>query len=218
MGGKIILIIAHRINALSNLQAVPKELGVEIDVRFDNRTGKLYLHHDPQSAGRGLEECSNLEEYLQHFQHAFVVFNIKEAGTEKQVIELAAKSGLHPDQYFLLDVEFPFLYAATRGTRADKLTTNSIAVRYSEAEPIEMALAQKGLVNWAWIDSNTKLPLDQTSAPLLMDNFKTCLVSPDRWRPDQAKTEIPAYRQKMTDLGFRLDAVMVGLEHVDLWR
>jgi len=210
------LIIAHRINAINGLADVPAHYGVEIDVRHDSRTGRLYLHHDPRTEGQGLEQCDDLEAYLKHFSHAFIVFNIKEAGIEKKCIELAAAHRIPPEHYFLLDVEFPFLYAATRGTRPD-VQTSSIAVRYSEAEPLEMALTQKGLVDWVWIDTNTTLPLDEKSAPLLMKNFKTCLVSPDRWRPDKAKEEIPAYRKRMEALGFRLDAVMTGLEHARLW-
>ncbi len=211
-------LIAHRVNTIAALQKLPKGFGVEIDVRHDSRNGRLYLSHDPLAVGQGLEKADYLDDYLQAAQPDFIVFNIKEAGVEKAVIELAAKNGLKPNQYFLLDVEFPFLYSASRGTRADGLTTKSIAVRYSEAEPLEMTLAQKGLVDWVWIDTNTKLPLDETTAPLLMNDFRTCLVSPDRWRPEQAATEIPAYRQEMNRLGFRLDAVMVGLEFAELWQ
>jgi len=203
------LIIEHRVNSIAGLKDVPPEHGVEIDVRYDNRTGRLYLNHNP---GVG----DDLEEYLKKFKHAFVVVNIKEAGIEKHCVELAAQYGVGPEKYFLLDVEFPFLYAATRGTRADKFKTSAIAVRYSEAEPIEMTLAEKGLVDWVWIDTNTILPIDEKSAPLLMQ-FKTCLVSPDRWRPDKAAVEIPAYRAQIAKLGFRLDAVMTGKENVHLW-
>ncbi len=204
------LIIEHRVNNAAGLAKVPKEHGVEIDVRHDNRTGRMYLNHDP-----GIGE--DLEDYLKSFNHAFVIFNIKEAGIEKSCMELAAKYNISPEKYFLLDVEFPFLYATTRGTRADKLRTSKIAVRYSEAEPVEMTIAQKGFVDWVWIDTNNMLPLNSHVSLQLME-FKTCLVSPDRWRPDRARIEIPAYRRHMADLGFRLDAVMVGKEFVDLWK
>ncbi len=200
------LIIEHRVNTIRGLAAVPPEHGVEIDVRHDNRTGRCYLNHN---VGGG----NDLEQYLKNFRHAFIVFNIKEAGTEQRCIELAARYHIPKDRYFLLDVEFPYLYRASRqeGVR-------EIAVRYSEAEPLEMALAQKGMVEWVWIDTNTMLPLDERTAPVLMENFKTCLVSPDRWRPEKAREEIPAYRAQMAKLGFRLDAVMVGKEFVELWK
>jgi hypothetical protein len=220
------LIIEHRVNGIdradgypTKLVDVPPEHGVEIDVRHDPATDRLYLSHDPLTAKK-LESAAYLDDYFAVFaerKNTFAVLNIKEAGVEKRCIELARHYGIGPEKYFLLDVEFPFLYAATRGTRADGFLTRAIAVRYSEAEPIEMAFAQKGFVDWVWIDTNTMLPLDATTTPTLMQ-FKTCLVSPDRWRPDKAVIEIPAYRSQVEKLNFRLDAVMVGKEYVHLWK
>lgn len=197
------LIIEHRVNTVTGLREVPQEHGVEIDVRYDNRTGGLYLNHDP---GEG----EDLEAYLKEFAHAFVIFNIKEAGIEARCISLAAQYGIPKSKYFLLDVEFPYLYRASRNEEV-----REIAVRFSEAEPLEMALAQKGFVDWVWIDTNTTLPLDERTAKELARNFKTCLVSPDRWRrPD----DIPRYREAMQKLNFRLDAAMVGKEYVRQWQ
>lgn len=193
--------IAHRVNTVQGLSDIPVTWGVEIDVRYDNRSGGLYLNHDP-----GVGE--DLENYLQQFHHRFIIFNIKEAGIEQRCIDLAAKYGIPKENYFLLDVEFPYLYRASR-----KEGVREIAVRYSEAEPIEMTLAQKGLVDWVWIDTNTQLPLDSNSVKNFA-GFKTCLVSPDRWgRPH----DILAYREKMQELHVQLDAVMVGFEHRALW-
>lgn len=197
--------IIHRINTIEGLRDTPKDCGVEVDVRHDPQKGLLYLSHDPAEPG---QVCDNLEEYLSHFNHAFIIFNIKEAGIEKQCIDLASKFGIPKSNYFLLDVEFPYFYRASRqeGVR-------EIAVRFSEAEPIEMALAQKGFVDWVWIDTNTRLPFDGSLVKKLA-GFKTCLVSPDRWgRPK----DIPIYKEKMKQLNFFLDAVMVGKEHHMLW-
>jgi hypothetical protein len=212
------LIIEHRVNWIDKgpirLVEVPAAHGVEIDVRHDPATDRLYLHHDPQTA-EGLKSCVYLDDYLKVFakqKNAFVIFNVKEAGIEKRCADLAAENGISPDQYFLLDVEFPFLYAATRGTRKDGWRTTSIAVRQSEAEPIEMSLAQKGFVDWIWIDVNTCLPLD-ADIVAKMEGFKTCLVGPDRWgRPDDT---IP-YLKKVRELGLPLTAIMVGKEFVHL--
>ena len=63
-------IICHRINTISELKNIPKEYGVEIDVRAFGT--KLILNHEPHQYG------DELEEYLQNFDHAFVIFNIKE--------------------------------------------------------------------------------------------------------------------------------------------
>jgi hypothetical protein len=208
------LIIEHRINTTEGLAGVPPEHGVEIDVRNDPATGRLYLHHDPQNA-EGLKVCAYLDDYLKVFaaqKNAFVIFNIKEAGIEKRCADLAAENGISPDKYFFLDVEFPFLYSATRGTRKDGWRTSSIAVRQSEAEPIEMSLAQKGFVDWIWIDVNTTLPLDADIVKK-MAGFKTCLVGPDRWgRPEDT---VP-YLTKIKELGLPLTAIMVGKEYAGL--
>jgi len=116
--------------------------------------------------------------------------------------------------YFLLDVEFPYLYNATR-----KQGIRKIAVRYSEAEPIEAVEAQiselgKPLLDWVWIDVNTTLPLNQDVIKRL-SKFKTCLVCPERWgRPE----DIPRYTEKMKQLGFKPDAVMTSLDYVDEWK
>ncbi len=199
------LIIAHRVNTIEGLKKVPEKYGVEIDVRHDPSTDTLYLNHDPAKKGVGY---ADLDEYLENFHHAFVIFNVKEAGIEQRCIDLAAKYGIPKPNYFLLDVEFPYLYRASR-----KEGVREIAVRYSEAEPIEMALAQKGLVDWVWIDTNIVLPIDADVKQQLA-GFKTALVSPDRWgRPNN----IPAYRGTIEKLGFPLTAVMVGLEFAHLW-
>ena len=192
--------IAHRINTITALRKIPIDWGVEVDVRHDNRNGRLYLNHDP-----GVGE--DLERYLRKFNHAFIIFDIKESGVEDRVIDLASKYRILKSKYFLLDVEFPYLYTASRKN------IKQIAVRYSKDEPIEMALKYKNKVDWVWIDTNTKLPLDLKIKNKLK-GFKTCLVSPDRWgRPE----DIPKYRMKMKKLGFKLDAVMAGFEHRKSW-
>lgn len=197
--------IIHRVNKIAQLKQIPKEFGVEIDVRgYGNR---ILLNHDPIDDPSKYDE---LEEYLKHYDHSFIIFNIKEAGYEKRVLDLASKYGI--EDYFLLDVEFPFIYRATRKDNFKK-----IAIRYSEAEPVENVLAQmqdgKPLVDWVWIDTNTMLPIDESVLKKLK-SFKTCIVCPDRWgRQD----DIPKYVSMIKNLGFKPDAVMTTLEHVNRW-
>lgn len=199
--------IIHRINTVRELKDIPKEFGVEIDVRGYGH--KLLLSHDPLDQSK-INDYDDLENYLENYSHSFVVFNVKEAGYEKEIINLAKKYGVN--NYFLLDVEFPYLYRATREKESRK-----IAIRYSEAEPIEFVEAQvkngRPLLNWVWIDTNTVLPLDESTVKRLK-LFKTCLVSPDRWGRSE---DIKPYIAKMRALSFGLDAVMVGKEYVDLW-
>lgn len=200
------LYIIHRINQIKELKNIPSKYGVEIDIRgYGNR---IFLSHDPISDVGVYDE---LEDYLRNFNHAFVVFNIKEAGYEKQVLDLAKKYKIK--NYFLLDVEFPYLYRATR-----KEGVRKIAVRYSEAEPIENVSAQikkrKTLLDWVWIDTNTKLPLDKIIIKKL-ELFKKCLVCPSRWGRSE---DIVKYKKKMILLNFQPEAIMTSMDKIILWQ
>jgi hypothetical protein len=106
-----------------------------------------------------------------------------------------------------LDVEFPYIYRASRaGERA-------IAIRYSEDEPIELVNNYASKVDWVWIDTNTILPLNPVIVRQLK-GMKTCLVCPERWgRPN----DILAYRQNMKALNFTPTAVMTHKEVVHKW-
>lgn len=200
-------VIIHCVNKIDNLKEVPLKYGVEIDVR--GYGDKILLNHDPIDDPSKYDE---LEVYLQNFSHAFVIFNTKETGYEQKIIDLAEKYNISKEKYFLLDVEFPYLYRATR-----KEGIRNIAARYSEAEPIEMAEAQiingQPLLEWVWIDTNTILPLDKNIINRLKP-FKTCLVCPERWERPQ---DITPYAQKMKDLNFKLDAVMTAQKYAEQW-
>jgi len=198
-------IFIHRVNTIEKLNTVPTEYGVEIDIRGDG--GRLLLSHDPIVQGQPYDE---LESFLQQYKHSGIIFNLKEAGYEEQVLALAKKYNV--SNYFLLDVEFPYLYRATR-----KNNERNIAVRFSEAEPIEAVEAQivlgQPLLDWVWIDTNTRLPLTPAIVEKLTP-FKTCLVCPERWgRPE----DILPYTKQMVELGFTPTAVMTALSHAETW-
>jgi len=194
------LIIIHRVNTIEELKTVPKEYGVEIDIRAYGN--KLILNHEPH------EEGDDLREYLKHYNHALIIFNIKEDGIEDEIIELAKEHNI--SNYFLLDVEYPFIYRATR-----KMNFKKIAIRYSEAEPIEFALAHKNMADWVWVDTNTVLPLNNESYNKLKQvGYRLCLVCPERWgRPE----DIQKYKDQLNKDGIKLDAVMTALSHVKSW-
>jgi len=199
-------IVIHRVNTIEYLEKVPTEYGVEIDVR--GYGDKLLLNHDPIDDPAKYEE---LEAFLKVYKHKLIVFNMKEAGYEDRVIALATKYNI--SEYFLLDVEFPYLYRATRSEGV-----RDIAVRFSEAEPIESVEAQikNGipLLDWVWIDTNTQLPINNQNYKLLK-KFKTCLVCPERWgRPE----DISNYREFMKKNCIKVDAVMTSLTCATQWR
>ena len=190
-------IVIHRINKIKELKNIPQKYGCEIDIRTNS--SKLILNHDPFIGGESFID------YLDEYKHGLLILNIKETGIEQVVLKEVRKRKIV--NFFLLDVEFPYLYRASReGERA-------IAVRFSEDESIEMANNYKNKVDWVWIDTNTKLPLDSKIIAQL-NGLKTCLVCPERWgRPN----DIINYRKQMESYNFELDAVMTSMKCVKDW-
>ena len=190
-------IVAHRINLINELSKVPMKYGCEIDIR--SQDSKLILNHEPYLSG------DSLVDYLDNYKHGLLVLNIKEAGIEDDVLQLVRERKI--PSFFLLDVEFPYLYKASR------LGERAIAVRFSEDEPIELVYNYNKLVDWVWLDTNTKLPIDSNNTTIL-SSMQTCLVCPERW--GRANDIIP-YRQSMKSLGFNPNAVMTNLNYIHLW-
>jgi len=190
-------IVIHRVNERSRLHDLPRHFGAEIDLRADGST--LILNHEPFKGGE------RFIDWLESYEHGLLVLNIKEAGIESEVIRLAEARGVQ--RFFLLDVEFPYLYRAARqGERR-------IASRYSEDEALETTLNYRGKIDWVWIDTNTRLPLTPVVVRQLA-GFQTCLVCPERWGRPQ---DIPIYRQEMARIGFTPTAVMTALAHAPFW-
>lgn len=157
------LYIAHRINTIRQLQETPKQFGVELDLRDYN--GRLVLQHDPFTPGE------DFEEYLAHYQHGLMILNVKSEGIESRVLDLIRAARV--ERYFFLDCSFPMIRKLiARGER-------NIAVRYSEFEPIESALALRGEVEWVWVDCFHKMPLTPSSHVRLKKHFRLCMVSPE---------------------------------------
>jgi len=156
--------IFHRRNTIAELQATPKEYGVEVDIRTND--GQLIIHHDPLSEGE------NFEVWLKHYQHGTLILNVKEEGIETHLIELMKQNQI--SDYFFLDQSFPFLI------KWSKLGERHCAVRVSEFESIETALTLAGQIDWVWVDCFTRFPLTSSDAKRLQHaGFKLCLVSPE---------------------------------------
>ena len=62
--------IAHRINTIKELKKIPKEYGVEIDLR--DYADRLILQHEP------FQDGEDFEEYLSHYNHEIMILNIKD--------------------------------------------------------------------------------------------------------------------------------------------
>ncbi len=154
--------IAHRINTRSQLADVPPEYGVELDLR--DHGDELILQHDPFTNGE------RFTDYLQDYHHGLMILNIKSERIEHRVLEMI--QGKLKD-YFFLDSSYPMIRTLC------KLGEKKIAVRFSEYEPVESALALAGEVEWVWVDCFTKMPLTDETYDKLKPHFKLCAVSPE---------------------------------------
>jgi hypothetical protein len=189
------LLVEHRVNTVDHLLQVPRDRGVEVDVRDYN--GELRLVHDPFLGGE------RLEDFLKVYQHALVIFNTKCDGIEGPIKDLAEKYRV--SDYFFLDLANPTLVRLAReGNR-------SIAVRFSEFEPVEFALAFAGKAKWVWVDCFTHLPLDKEIYQRLKEHFRICLVSPEL--QGHPRESIQEYRQLLSRMP--IDAVCT--DYCDDW-
>jgi hypothetical protein len=157
--------IAHRINTVEQLRQVPPENGIEVDLR-DSR-GKLVLWHDPFPP----EDAPLFEDFLKHYRHRLIILNVKSERIEVPILDLMQQHQI--TDYFFLDSSYPMIrHLVQRGE-------HRIAVRFSEFEPIESALALAGDVEWVWVDCFTKMPLDPAQYQRLRRHFRLCAVSPE---------------------------------------
>ena len=191
-------IIIHRVNSINFLKEIPRYFGTEIDIRAFG--SKLILNHEPFQNGE------DFDDYLDEFNHGTLILNIKEAGIENEVLR-RVRLREKIKSYFLLDVEFPYLYRASRDGE------KSIAVRYSEDESIDTVKKYVGKVDWLWVDTLTTLPITHETVDVFT-HFKICLVCPERWgRPN----DIQKYKSRLSELGISLDAVMTASMYASNW-
>ncbi len=193
-------LIAHRINTIDELQKLPKEYGVEIDLR-DRNNGGIHIAHDPFIEG----EC--FEEYLKNYNHGLMILNIKSERIEHKVLELIKKYNIK--KYFFLDSSFPMIYSLS------KQGENNIAIRFSEFEGMDTIRKMKGLVDWVWVDCFTELPLDYDLFCELKDmNYKLCLVSPElQGRND----DIDFYKEYLAINNIAFDAICTKHYNFSRW-
>ncbi|HEN3617882.1 TPA: hypothetical protein U5E31_002664 [Yersinia enterocolitica] len=193
-------IISHRCNTSEQLRETAKEYGIEVDIR--SKGEQLIIHHDPFVSGESFED------WLTHYRHGTLILNVKEEGLEARLIALMQTKGI--EDYFFLDQSFPFLI------KWSNAGVHRCAVRVSEFESLDTALALSGKVDWVWVDCFTKFPLSRDGALMLVNaGFKLCLVSPELQGRD-ADIEIPVLIQHLSDLEIIADAVCT--KRPDLWK
>jgi hypothetical protein len=192
--------VAHRVNTVAELKNIPREYGVEVDLR-DQGT-RLILQHDPFKDGE------DFEDYLKAYEHGLLILNIKSERIEERVLELVKQYKVR--EYFLLDSSFPMMYALSQKGIKD------VAVRYSEMEGVDTVLNMKGHIKWVWVDCFRRFPLTKENYTLFKKaGYNLCLVSPElQGRPE----EIKIYKEQMKNQGIVFDAICTKLKNIDVWK
>ena len=191
--------ILHRVNTINHLKTVPKEFGVEVDIRSFNN--KVIISHEPLLNG------TEFEDWISFFEHDFLILNIKEEGLEKYVLDILEKHKVK--DFFFLDQSFPFILKTINSGE------KRCAIRISEFESIDSAYNLAGRIEWVWIDYFNKFPLNQTEFMRLKKlGYKICIVSPEI----QGKeiNEIKILRNFLITSKIFPDAVCT--RELDLWR
>ena len=204
------LLIQHRINSIEQAVDLPPEYGGEVDVRYHN--DEIILEHDP--LGHHKTQLLSLNHFLTYWNCSGpLILNVKTEGIERRCIELMQKHQV--ENWFFLDLSMPFFVQFTEIAQNNCITNfgpNNLAVRFSDKEPIEYAMAFKGKAGWVWVDCFLNLPLNKDTHSILRDaGFKLCLVSPELQKHDVSR--IAEFRDKLTQLEY--DAVCT--KRPDLW-
>ena len=76
--------IAHRVNTLLELKALPPEYGVELDLR-DDLSGRIYIQHNPFEDGEDFEPYAS-EYGVSH--KGIMILNVKSERIEHRILEI----------------------------------------------------------------------------------------------------------------------------------
>ncbi|MFL2485667.1 MAG: hypothetical protein ACJ0Q5_03600 [Candidatus Neomarinimicrobiota bacterium] len=157
------IFIKHRINSIEDLENIPQEYGVEVDIRIYNN--EIILNHEPFKSG------ASFENFLKHFKHSFLIINMKCDGAEEMIIKKLKEKSIK--NFFFLDCSIP------RTVNLIRRDCNKIAIRYSKYEPIEFVMKFKNQAEWVWVDCFDKFELSEKDYTTMKEHFKICLVSPE---------------------------------------
>ncbi len=193
--------IAHRINTVAELKALPYEYGVELDLR-DDLNGRVYIQHNP------FEKGEDFEEYLKSYHHGTMILNIKSERIENKVLELIGKYDVK--SYFFLDSSFPMIKLLS------DMGEKNIALRFSEFEGLDTIRNMVGKATWVWVDCFTRLPIDKDSyAELKNLGYKLCMVSPElQGQPEKLRE----YKHFLEQNEIVMDAVCTKVHNFDKWK
>lgn len=192
------MFICHRINTINQLLKIPKEYGIEIDLR--DMDDKIIIQHDPFKSGELFEK------YLKYYNHKIIILNIKSEGIEFKVLEILKRYNIQ--NYFFLDCSFPMI------KKLIDINEKNIAVRFSEYEGLDTILKLRGLVNWIWVDCFSKVPLDKKIYIELKKKYNLCFVSPELQNQEE---KIENYKKFFYKENIILDAICTKYHNIIKW-
>jgi len=192
--------IAHRINSSALANNLPKDYGIEFDLRESEKS--IIVTHDPFTHGEDFEYfLSNLN------TNRFLIVNIKGEGFEEKVLGLLKKYKF--EDFFLLDCSFPAII------RLSNLGEKRIAMRFSEYESLETIWLNKDIIQWVWIDCFTQFPLTKSIEKQIHSmGLKICMVSPEL---QYHGNDIEIYGKYIRNNFIKIDAVCTKEYNVSLW-
>lgn len=207
------IFVHHRRNTPAELAQSRLEWGVEIDLR--NHGDAILVTHDPFST-----DAVRLEDWLDGYQHRFLIANVKEEGLEPRLLEQLAERKIV--DFFILDESFPYIRKYAREG------LSNFAVRVSEYESPETALNlsralfdEGRMVDWIWADSFSGRPLaDDVQKNLRGAGYRICVVSPELHHvadPASWEDRIERFVAQARGLDGGLRPEMVCTKRPDLW-
>lgn len=193
--------IAHRVNTVEELKNLPREYGVELDLR-DDLNGRIYIQHNPFEPGE------DFEDYLKEYHHGTMILNVKSERIELKILEMLPNYDVK--SYFFLDSTFPMIWLLSN--RDEK----NIALRISEVEGLDTARNMAGRVDWIWVDCFSKIPLDKKQSEELRSlGYKLCMVSPELEGRD---SDIEPYKKLINEEGIIFDAICTKSYNIHRWK
>ena len=192
-------IIVHRVNKSSDLHKIPKNYGVEIDVRDFKK--KLILSHDPFKDGE------NLELFLKKYDHGTLIVNVKSEFIEDNIIKLLKK--FHIQKYFFLDSSYPSIITMA------KKKIRKFAIRVSDYESIENVYKIHPHCKWIWLEIFKAVALAKKDIKFIKQNkIKICLVSPEL---HNKKNDIAKIKRYISTKNIKVSAVCVKYAFIKNW-
>lgn len=192
--------IAHRINTIEELKRLPREYGVELDLR-DGLDGRIYIQHNPFEPGE------DFEEYLKEYHHGTMILNVKSERIEHRILELLPRYDVKT--FFFLDSSFPMIWLLSN--QGEK----NIALRISEVEGLDTARNMAGRIDWIWVDCFSRIPIGKKEYDELKSlGYKLCFVSPELEGHDK---DIEEYKRFLENSDMPMDAVCAKEYNFKRW-